>query len=302
MISWQLWQALQRPPINHPLFKHTAGIDRVSRRLMFFAEGLAPATLGTGVLLCAAMWFLPYMTIFAQLFLMWGTAPLAFIMVNGTLFGAIWAATIGKTIAAEYTRKRYELLCLSPAGTLLTNWAVGTACLYRNQLFQFIHTQRNTIIFSVIMPASVLLVIGFTLSAPPPRGAVLVSNIIAYTIVIIAFFADYIYSMVLCSLAGMLAPALAPNSLNAPLWAIGIFLVFQILGYTAIFVLDLVALPVLFGVAQFHGVYAEVTLAVLRLLIFFVVREASVTYLWRLFLKRLNIEEPELLTMMRMPI
>jgi hypothetical protein len=248
------------------------------------------------------MWFLPYMTIFAQLFLMWGTAPLAFIMVNGTLFGAIWAATIGKTIAAEYTRKRYELLCLSPAGTLLTNWAVGTACLYRNQLFQFIHTQRNTIIFSVIMPASVLLVIGFTLSAPPPRGAVLVSNIIAYTIVIIAFFADYIYSMVLCSLAGMLAPALAPNSLNAPLWAIGIFLVFQILGYTAIFVLDLVALPVLFGVAQFHGVYAEVTLAVLRLLIFFVVREASVTYLWRLFLKRLNIEEPELLTMMRMPI
>jgi hypothetical protein len=41
---------------------------------------------------------------------------------------------------------------------------------------------------------------------------------------------------------------------------------------------------------------------VLRLSVFFVVREMCVTYLWRLFLKRLNIEEPELIMMMRMPI
>ncbi len=302
MISWQLWKALQRPPINHPLFKRTAGIERISKRLMLFAEGLAPATLGTGALLCVAMWFLPYVTLLAQLFIVWGIAPLAFIMVNGTLFGGIWAATIGKNIAAEYTRKRYELLCLSPAGTLLTNWAICTACLHRNQLFHFIHSQRNTIIYQVIIPASALLILGFTLSAPPPRGAALIANIVGYTCVIVAFFGDYIYSMVLCSLAGMLSPAVARNSLNAPMWAMSIFLVFQSSSYVVVLVIDLVVLPVIFGLLQLQGLYADLVLALLRLLVFFAVREMVIAYLWRLLLSRLNIDQPELGTMMRMPI
>lgn len=302
MISWQLWQALQRPPINHPLFKQTAGIERISKRMLLFAEGLAPATLGTGVLLCVAMWLLPYVTFLAQLFIVWGIAPLAFIMVNGTLFGGIWSATIGKTIAAEYTRKRYELLCLSPAGTLLTNWAICTACLHRNQLFHFIYAQRNTIIYQVIIPASALLILGFTLSGPPPRGEALIINIIGYTGVIVAFFGDYIYSMILCSLSGMFAPSLARNSHNAPLWAMGSFLMFQVSSYVVILVIDVVVLPVLFGLLQFNGVFADISLAVMRLAIFFAVREMMVVYLWHLLRRRLNIEEPELITMMRLPI
>ncbi|MFN8373549.1 MAG: hypothetical protein U0694_11835 [Anaerolineae bacterium] len=302
MISWQLWQALQRPPINHPLFKQTAGVERISKRLLLFAEGLAPATLGTGAILCAAMWFLPYLTVLAQLFIVWGVAPLAFIMVNGTLFGGIWAATIGKTIAAEYTRKRYELLCLSPSGTLMTNWAICTACLHRNQVFHFLYSQRNTIMFNVIIPASALLVLGFTLSAPPPRGEVLMINLVAYTCAIVAFFGDYVYSMVLCSLAGMLSPSLARNSLNAPLWAMGIFLIFQVSSYLVVLVIDLVALPLLFGSLQIHGVYSDVSLALIRLTVLFAVREMVVRYLWQLLQRRLNIEAPELLTMMRMPI
>jgi hypothetical protein len=302
MISWQLWQALQRPPINHPLFKQTVGIERISKRLLLFAEGLAPATFGAGALICVAMWFLPYMTFLAQLFLMWGIAPLAFIMVNGTLFGAIWAATIGKTVAAEYTRKRYELLCLSPAGTLMTNWAICTACLHRNQVFHFIYMQRNTILYQVIIPGSVLLILGFTLSAPPPRGVVLIANIVGYTCMIIAFFGDYIYSMVLCSISGMIAPSLARNSVNAPLWAMGIFLIFQVSSYMVALVIDLVGLPMIYGSFHAQGIYADISLTIIRLLIFFAVREMVIVYLWRLLQKRLNIEEPELLTMMRMPI
>jgi hypothetical protein len=302
MISWQLWKALQRPPINHPLFKQTVGIERISKRLMLFAEGLAPATLGTGALLCVAMWLLPYMTILAQLFLVWGIAPLAFIMLNGTLFGGIWAATIGKTISAEYTRKRYELLCLSPAGTLLTNWAVCTACLHRNQLFHFIYSQRNTIMYQIIIPASALLVLGFTLSAPPPRGPVFIANIVGYACVIVVFIGDYIYSMVLCSISGMLSPSLARNSLNAPLWAMGIFLIFQSSSYVLILVIDLVVLPVIYGSLQIYGLYADISLAALRLFVFFAIREMVVAYLWRLIQRRLNIDEPELVTMMRMPI
>jgi hypothetical protein len=302
MISQQLWQALQRPPINHPLFIRTAGVERISKRLLLFAEGLAPATLGTGALICIAMWFLPYITFLAQLFLVWGIAPLAFIMVNGTVFGGIWAATIGKTVAAEYTRKRYELLCLSPAGTLMTNWAICTACLHRNQVFQFIYSQRNTIIYQLIIPGSALLVLGFTLSAPPPRGGVLIANIIGYTCAIIAFFSDYIYSMVLCSIAGMLSPSVARDSGNAPLMAMGIFLLFQVSSYVAILVIDLVGLNMIFGLLHVQGLYAELVLTILRLLVFFAVREMVVIYLWRLLQKQLNIEEPELLRMMRMPI
>ncbi|NWF68680.1 MAG: hypothetical protein HXY40_06320 [Chloroflexi bacterium] len=302
MISWKLWKALQKPPLNHPLFVQTVGFDRISHRLLLFAEGLAPATLGTGIILCAAMWFLPHILLLPQLFIAWGTAPLAFIMINGTLFGGIWAATIGKTIAAEYLRKRYDLLCLSPAGVLLTNWAICTACLHRNQLFHFIHSQRNTIIYQVIIPGSALLVLGFTLSVPPPRTEALIINVVGYTSLIIAFFGDYLYSMVLCSLAGILAPALARNSLNAPLWAMGSFLLVQCITYTLILVIDLSLLPTIFAIIHAQGLYADIVLAVLRLLIFFVIRETMVVYLWRLVQRRLHIDPTELLAMMRAPV
>lgn len=291
-VTRRLWFALRHPPLTNPVFQRTCLTDAYTRRLMRVVEALAPATLLLGSVLVVAMWVLPSVTLLPRLFLVWGVAPLAFIVLDGTLFGALWAGAVGRAIADEYMRKRYDLLCLSPSGVWGVNWALCTACLYRNGLFEVVHTQRKSIIYRVLLPASALLVLGFALSAEE-RGAALFSLTIAYGCTFIVLMVDYMHSMVTCSLSGILAPALARNTLNAPLWALGIFLLVQLAVYVTVAVLDLAVLPTLYSGWNLNGIYADISLALVRLALYLIVRELASRALWRVTLHRLNLDKAE---------
>lgn len=294
-LTWQLWTALHAPRVEHPLFQRLAGNDRLSGRVLWIVERIGPTAVFSGVALCTGMWFLPHLVLLPQLFLAWGSTPLAFITLNGTLFGAVWAASIARTLATEYTKKRYDVLAIASGGKLPAAWTIATACLHRRQLFQLIYLQRNAILFQIILPAAVLLVIGLALSTPiSVREQAFVVLAVSYGCVMVAYYFDYVHSMVLCALAGMLAPALARNTLNAPLWGPSVFLLCQSMVYLSAVLVDFVALPLLFGALGWRGVGADIAIAVLRLLAFIAAREGMLWAVWTLLVRVLNTNHDEL--------
>jgi hypothetical protein len=289
VLSWQLWRLLAHPPSKHPVFKRWVGENSGSRRFTRVVESLAPITLGSGLLICSAMWFLPRLVLLPQLFMLWGMTPLLFVILNSTLFSALWAASIGKTIADAYVSKRYELLRLTPTGALKTHWAIATACLHRSEMFKLVHFQRNAVIYQILLPAAFVLLLGYIVTQP---GQITLHTelFVIYGAGILVFLADFIYSALIGALAGMIMPVLTRNSLNSGVWSLAFFLGCQLISYGLIILIDLFLLPMLFDALGLNGFIGNISIALMRLAVFFIVRESVVAGLWRIIGKILEAD------------
>ena len=133
-LSLQVWYALKRPPIHHPLFRRVSRIRQPARvvRQPILQRGLIWVIFLVG--------FYVLLRYFTQLifivvfFLPLGIAAL-YMALHGTLAGGYWALRISSEIAKERERGTYELLSTSPYGAFSASWAICTGCQYYNQTF-----------------------------------------------------------------------------------------------------------------------------------------------------------------------
>jgi hypothetical protein len=99
---------------------------------------------------------------------------------------------------------------------------------------------------------------------------------------------------VLGSLVGLVIPTYAHNRLDASLWSFGVFLLLQISTYMLAWLIGFSLLPGAYDRLQINGWYANFSLPVLRVVVFFLVREGIIVALWRGLIARLNVSPGEL--------
>ena len=288
VVTLQVWYALKRPPIHHPLFR------RVSQK----RPPAPPKSLSLIQRIALAVIFavMSYVGLryFAQLvfiiifFIPIGVAGI-YMALHGTLAGLYWAIRVSSAIARERERGTFELLSTSPYGPFSASWAICTGCQYYDQTFNGMGAQR--VWFSRIFFLTLLLM-GGLLSLPEAHGLgvpnntsanfleSLVSVIELVSILALAFHIDDIHSTVIGSLVGVIVPLFARNRLDARIGAFVGFLVLQITAYVLVWVIGFSAVPELNASLAINGTAALLALPCEQLLVFFAVREGIARLLW----------------------
>jgi len=275
MTTWRLWQALKSPPANHPIFQ---------RMVSPYYDDMSWVVVAQNVLIQGQIWF------WSLIFVL-DTRALILMVFSGTIYGVIWSAIVSSTIAVEREYRMYDLLCLSPSGTLGISWAICTGCLHRNQTLTQVNSQEAWSI-------RVILFIPLVISTNVLLGRAF-SNLGAITLIwlgalLIVFYLDHVQSIIFGSLLGVLAPHFAPNRLDSRLWAIGTFLLVQSSTYLVLFMTSGLILPALYRAVGFTGWYADLSLPVASVAVFYSLREMALIRLWRMLTEQLNAAQTEL--------
>jgi hypothetical protein len=275
MITWRLWQALKYPPSAHPIFQ---------RMVSPYYDDVSWVLVAQNVLIQGQIWF------WSLIFVL-DTRALIFMMLSGTFYGLIWSIIVSGTIAIEREYRMYDLLCLSPSGTLGISWAICTGCLHRNRTFEHVNSQEAwsiRIILFIPLVISANIILGRMLSSP---GTITILWLAAFMVV---FYLDHIQSIIFGSLFGLLAPHYAPNRFDSRLWACGGFLLVQGSTYLALLLMSGFILPALYRIADITGWYAEISLPILSVGVFYILREVMIRRLWRILTRQLNAAQTEL--------
>src|SRR5689334_9642805 len=127
MTTWRLWHALRSPPSEHPIFQ---------RMVSPYYDDIRWVLVAQNVLIQGQIWFWSLIFVF-------DTRALILMILSGTLYGMIWSIIVSGTIAIEREYRMYDLLCLSPSGTLGISWAICMGCLHRNRTFEHVNSQES---------------------------------------------------------------------------------------------------------------------------------------------------------------
>jgi len=295
VITWRLWRALQHPPVQHPLY----------RRVLL----LRPAA---GVRLDEALtfrflWRLALPILFVSIFAL-TPIILPLIVVSPVLLplianlrGGVWAVKTGGAIARENEQGTYDLLALLPFGAFGANWVIGSGCLYRGSSFADLQTFVRILMHFLLLVLGIALVIAIILmAAEPPSPKPLESQgqvfmtLVNLAALIAAFYIDYVQSVIVGILVGMLAPAHAHNRFDTRAWGLFSYLFLQVSTYLITWLIGFQLVPTLYQALNFKGILAEFSLPIFRLAVFYLAREVIIATLWRALTWQLNAVSSDL--------
>ncbi|RMF82321.1 MAG: hypothetical protein D6737_02240 [Chloroflexi bacterium] len=233
MMTWTLWRALQKPPVNHPLYQHTlTASQRPTHISKWWAIPGALLVLFYGFVL-----FIPIPASLETAFLIISLIiPLLIVMLifSGTGYGLSWAIGISTAVTRQRERHTYDLLSVSPAGEFGIVWAISAGRLYRSGSFNRLESydrlgQQSQWIYIVFIMAVVFNVIS--------NGSEIFFALIIIVIGAAALYIDYIHSALVSILIGIVTPMHTDNTLTAQLYAAGAFVLLQVITYLmAVFV------------------------------------------------------------------
>ncbi len=200
ILSHKIWQSLNHPPRQHPIFQYSLAQSREmphrAGRFLFFWV----------VILCAFAF-------------MWVTAIdwlplllLLIVLVMNTVYGLFWSVNIRASIAQEQIKNTFELYGVLPASKLFASWAFCTGYLHRATSFLW----TKFLVRLIVTIALNTLTVGFlvsllVISDRSYMPSAYIANVrVAYLNVFsiaffIAFYIDHVQSTILSSLLGMLS-------------------------------------------------------------------------------------------------
>ncbi len=305
MLTRMLWEGLNTPYTRHPLFWRTVyrgGGTQFATRNRKIGNALEWISISY-VIMTVALWLILNLIgpgwrhnmidlMFCILSLPVGVGVLLllrFTLLKGTITGIMWAFNVSIAITTELEQHRYALLTVSPPGALGASWAICTGYLYRSGAFNRYITQRG---YTVTVTALVTPLLIFTRPFTSEEGTMLM--LISAVTLIVAFYIDSIHSPVLASLVGILIPRYSRNQFETRIGTAVIFLLLQVLTFMFTLLAALSIFPRFYITLQFSGFWANASIPVLCLLVFFLVREVIIIGLWRIFIWELNTGPDEL--------
>jgi hypothetical protein len=292
--SWKLWQAINHPPIQHPLFNYTV-----------LLKGQQPPRFASGifiwVLMSAALFFF-WSTIFRWMLL----ALLAMALLLNTLHSLRWSLRISRTIRDEKEQRRFDLLATLPTGMLGSSWAISMGCLHRRGSFQWMPSLvRSLAIAGLLM----LTVFGLMTAAVIDNGQMSqvarATNREALHLAllsagfVLAFYIDHIYSVLNAILIGILAAVRSPGREDAPIRAGLIFLALQLVIYVLSAAVAILVFPWLPNLLPLNSVLAIGVTVAAGLMFFVGLREWLVVRLWQYLIQTHNAERGEVELVLR---
>lgn len=288
-LTLKLWRALNHPPATHPLFQRIVLLPGESkRRFMSWAGIIIALVVSLGEIIPTLLLILMPILLF----------------FTGILYGLDCALRISSAIAREHENNTYNLLSLAPPGPIAVSWTICTSALYRNREFDRFHTIVRTSVIIALVIISIMAGISFmwqsaVVSRFPQPTLLTVLHYINLCCILLAIYIEYMQSAVLGCLVGMLIPTYANNQLDAGLYALGVFLLLQITGYFLAVFIGFSMIPGVYQMLGIVGFYAEISLTIARLIVFFAIREGLIILVWRILIERLNVGSTELDYMIR---
>jgi len=284
---------LRNPPFGNPLFRRT--LIRRSFRLQNEFESYPIITSRFifeffGVLfICTAM--------VSPIFLILVVIGLMFIL-NGTIYSLIWSVRTSGLIAQERERQTYDLYCVSTEGALGVNWAICMGFLHRDNRLEQIHMVVRSILgIALLMIVLIALVlvsnVGQERVSPFAQEAVRQYSVMLVRVatIICLIYIDHVHSIILGCLVGILIPTYPRRPIDAQLGTLGVYLTLQFTAYLLAWIGGLVILPLVY--AEGTILLAQISLAIMQIMIFYGIREAMILILWNKLAQRLNVTPNE---------
>jgi hypothetical protein len=275
MLSWRLWRRLNRSLPGHPVYQ----------RVILQQPQPMPWYTGCAIIVAAPFVLLP-----------------AFIFMSA-VYGLRWVVQIAGAIAHEREMGMYELLALTPMGGFGISWAITSAYLHRNESLEQIQSAGAWLMrafFTLIVmlsAASLATTSVIPENADPALGQIIIP---LYLITIaLAVYIDHIQSVALACIVGMLTPIYAQRRTDAGAAAFGIYLLFQIITYALTLFLGFSLIPAVLEGLRLSAFALTFALPVIRLSVFWGIREAMIQQLWDRLVRETNAALSEVQSMTR---
>lgn len=283
MRTRQLWRALNHPPATHPIFRREVVLPGTAKRRYVSWAGLT-ITLVIGLS--------EYSPVILMLLL-----PLM-LFVTGVLYGIECALRVSHVIALEQENGTYALLSLSPPGQLGTSWVVGLTSLYRNREFDQLHSifKNGMAVTLIMLTLFSILALLFSYPALNRRQdgvATIMPVYVTLMVIFCASYIDYIQSVILGCLVGLLVPTFYENVLNSAVYALGGFLLAQVGTLLLAALVGIIVLPGVYDLLGFYGEIANWSQIILSVVTLVGAREVVIRVLWSLLAERCNAATSE---------
>jgi hypothetical protein len=329
MISWRLWQALEYPVYDHPVFHRT--LASYGRR----AQVIESSKTRQGVIIIShvdairgrrsqsrdRLRSLTYSAL-VLLFLCGGWIPLliAIILVIpfvGTIYGLDIATRVSTLVSREREYQMFDLLSLAPPGALGLSWALMTGLLYRNAMFRRLRRVIGpTFLWLIIVLGFGLLILAFEiwggLATPSVSGRIVAdsaqqqfANFVLLMVVVTGLYVDVIHSIVTGAVTAILAASVAKNRLEARILALALYLGTQIVTYLAVLTCWSAFLPQSLPMSDDSVVsdwIGRIISYLMVLVVFIAIREGLIHLLWQSLANQLQISRRDLDVLMERPV
>lgn len=289
-LTLRLWYLLSIPSKGHPLYRRVASPRAVSgwQRLMQTLITPVAPVLYLGVIMlgcCAAT------STSSGVLVMAGV--LSIVLFNGTLYGLGWSAGIAARLAGEREHGSFDLLCLLPGGGLGVAWAAASGELHRDNRFTYRY-RRHLLVLRLIALTAIALALGALLDRRSVLNAGALTMLVAVIGLVFASWLDYVQSVVLAALAGIIAGMYAGSRFDAETFAWMLLLALQVAVYAAALVIGFALLPALAAAISVSDAVREVLLVAGRVAVLYALHEWAIAALWRIAAGRLNTSTRQL--------
>ncbi len=296
MITWKLWYALNHPPATHPIFWRTlqhyqhnnpynmnraalGWLDKLAILylivfigLMFIANQAAPGMQSALLSLLIVLLAIPIIL------------PVALVLrstiFSGSYYGLLWAGYINDLIVHERQNNTYDLLWLFPGGILAPIWAMCMGCLYSNYRFNQLEALHTYKLRFIAYTALIGLLLRLTSQPQDPFTFILIYAIRTFALVLVVHI-EFVQSLIIALLLGILAPLYSQQQIDARLWTISGFLFIQLNIYAVTVLIGLFLLPIFTSQLALSEDASSVIHILLSLTVFYLMRELVIAVLWR---------------------
>lgn len=277
-LSLRFWAALQRPPVQHPLFR---------RAMRQYQPSFAPprhssrlgwtllAVSGGGIAIFAPQ-AIAIVLLFVPLLI---GAVYAFLFAPAT--GVVLATRVSALIARERERGLLDLIAMTPRGGFVGIWAICTGCQHYALTLRS-HAMGNAW-FARVMFLVVLYIYDTLIYAEPRVGldfGAFIIILLSLVLIGIAFHIDDVHSVVIANLVGLLVPLLTRSRFDARLWALIGFVVLQAFAYLLTLGGGFGIAPLLLARLPLTWETEQIALMGAQFLLFFATREVFARLLW----------------------
>lgn len=299
LLSWRLWRAIFHNRLyDFPLIdRGLSGADLMATlpRLSVRRRRLRHAVI-IATIIAIFLLYPPIILVTVVL------AFFAFIVLAGTASGWAAASHIASQIHREKARHRYDLLLLTPPGVLGVHWAMVTRTMRDQPVLRWMRWLPAGFYLMIGFPVLALLVTAILTSVfwlfGGDRGVMLnnILQLLWLTGVLALLYSDYIQSVVLGVLVGILIPTYAEGDDTAAAFALASagFFGGQMLFYMFFILLGMVLLYYI--IVPVIGLGNTMALIVITLVyggMMILCRELLTRQLWRVAEARLNFSEAE---------
>jgi hypothetical protein len=227
-------------------------------------------------------------------------APILLLAI-GTFCGVAYAIRISGAIVNEHTQGRYELAQVSPLGAEGVSWSVGNLAYHNSHFVGQIRDLARGIYLVIGVGVTMLIGMNVILWIPlianhsgPISGREMLDQaefIVPFFVVVSAIYLDLIQSILVGYVIGLIVPTMTVDRLNARGLASGLFLGVQFSFYAIVGILSFWILPEFYALLGFES---GAMLNLIRLALFFGLRETLIVVLWRLLATTLDTNIGEL--------